>query len=34
MTLGYWGIKGKGEQVRLVLEYLGLRYENKTYTDR
>jgi len=33
MILGYWGVKARGEQVRLMLEYLGLNYENKDYAN-
>ncbi|XP_063729154.1 glutathione S-transferase Mu 6-like [Symsagittifera roscoffensis] len=31
LTIGYWSLRGLGEPVHLVLEYLGLRYEKKTY---
>jgi len=33
LTLGYWGIRGRGEIVRLLLEYLGLKYTDKAYVD-
>ena len=31
ITLGYWNLRGKGERIRLMLEYLGLDYENFLY---
>ena len=31
LILGYWNLRGKGERVRLMLEYLGLNYENVIY---
>lgn len=34
ITLGYWGVKGRGQAVRDFLEYIGLPYENKVYTNR
>ena len=30
-TLGYWNIRGLGEVVRLLLEYLEQKYEQKSY---
>ena len=27
--LGYWGIKGRGEGIRLLLAYTGIPFENK-----
>jgi glutathione S-transferase len=33
ITLGYWGIKGRGQAVRDFLEYLELPYENKIYSN-
>ena len=32
LTLGYWNIRGLAEQIRLVLEYLEISYEQKIYT--
>ena len=29
--LGYWGSRGRGEMIRLLLEYAGVRYEDKRY---
>uniref|UniRef100_H2XQD9 glutathione transferase n=1 Tax=Ciona intestinalis TaxID=7719 RepID=H2XQD9_CIOIN len=31
MILGYWNFRGMGEQIRLMLEYLGLEYEDVKY---
>ena len=31
LTIGYWSIRGLGEPVHLVLEYLQLPYDRKTY---
>ena len=33
LTIGYWGIKGRGEILRVLSEYMGLPYENKLYSD-
>jgi glutathione S-transferase len=33
LTLGYWGIRGRAQPVRYLLEFLGLPYEEKRYTD-
>ena len=32
MTFCYWNIRGLGARIRLLLEYLGLPYEEKFYT--
>lgn len=32
ITLGYWKIRGLGARVRLILEYVGLKYEEVYYT--
>ena len=29
---GYWGIRGKGQQVRHLLAYCGVDYDTTTYT--
>ena len=34
LVLGYWGVRGLGQQLRNLLEYLNLPYEDKRYTDR
>lgn len=34
VELYYWPIRGLAERIRLILEYTGLKYEDKTYTDR
>jgi len=31
-TLGYWNIRGAGQQVRFLLEYVGEKYDEKRYT--
>jgi glutathione S-transferase len=33
VTLGYWGIRGRGEPLRLLLVLCGIPFENKIYTD-
>lgn len=33
VKLGYWGIRGLGSPLRLLLEYVGADYEDKHYTD-
>lgn len=30
--LGYWGIRGRGQVLRLLLAYTGLEWEDKVYT--
>lgn len=32
ITLGYWGIRGKGQVPRLLLAYTGLKFTHKNYT--
>lgn len=32
VTLGYWNIRGLGERVRLLLEYLQIPYDEKIFT--
>lgn len=32
MKIGYWGIRGKGELVRYLATYLGVEFEDKTYS--
>jgi glutathione S-transferase len=34
LILGYWGIRGLAQQIRLVLSYFGLPFEDKVYADR
>lgn len=34
LELYYWGIRGLAERIRLILEYLGLKYERKDFHDR
>lgn len=31
--LGYWGIRGRGQVLRLLLAYTGLDWEETTYKD-
>jgi len=31
--LGYWKLRGLAQHIRLMLEYLGEEYEDKTYTN-
>ncbi|CAK8678999.1 unnamed protein product [Clavelina lepadiformis] len=31
LVLGYWDLRGRGEALRCVLEYLGVEYEDKRY---
>jgi len=33
VKLGYWGIRGLGAPLRMLLEYVGADYEDKQYTD-
>lgn len=33
LVLGYWGIRGRAQSIRFALEYLGVAYEDKVYTD-
>lgn len=33
LILGYWGIRGKGQVPRLLLNYVGADWEEKVYTD-
>ena len=32
-VLGYWGIRGRGQVLRLLLAYSGLEWEDKIYAD-
>jgi glutathione S-transferase len=32
LKLGYWGIRGLAERIRMLLEYTGLPYEEVKYT--
>lgn len=34
LVLVYWDIRGLAERIRLLLEYLGLPYEDRRLTDR
>ena len=31
LILGYWDLRGKGERIRLMLEYLGIEYINRLF---
>lgn len=31
VNLGYWGIRGLAERIRMLLEYVGLPYEETKY---
>jgi len=33
ITFGYWAPRGKGELVRLILEYTGVKYHDKFYSS-
>lgn len=33
VTLGYWGIRGRGQIPRLLLAYTGATWEDVQYTD-
>lgn len=33
LVLGYWPIRGLAERIRLLLEYLGLEYEQVFYLE-
>lgn len=33
IILGYWGIRGLAQVSRFLLEYVGLKYDEKRYTD-
>jgi glutathione S-transferase len=33
ITFGYWGIRGRGQVTRLVLAYLGLPWQEKSYNS-
>lgn len=34
LILGYWGIRGLAQQIRLILSYVGLSWEDKIYSSR
>jgi len=34
LVLGYWGIRGLAQQLRLLLSYVGLPFEDKIYSSR
>ena len=34
IVFGYWGIRGKGQETRLLLDYCGLEWEDKQYVDQ
>lgn len=34
ITLGYWGLRGRGQVPRLLLAYTGLKWTNKAYATR
>ena len=33
ITLGYWGVKGVSQQLRYLMEFLGINYTQKLYSD-
>lgn len=33
ITLGYWGVRGRGHALRLLLEYTGANWQETTYTN-
>ena len=33
VTVGYWGIRGRGGVIRSLLAYCGVPFQNKNYTD-
>lgn len=33
LIIAYWGVKGRGEVLKLLAEYMGLPYETKIYSD-
>jgi len=33
LVLGYWGIRGRGNSIKYLLEYTGAPYEVKTYSS-
>lgn len=33
ITMGYWGIRGLGAPLRMILEYKGVKYTDNQYTD-
>ena len=33
LVLGYWAIRGKGERIRLLMEYLGMPYEQEFFDE-
>ena len=34
MELWYWNIRGLAERIRLVMEYVGIKYVNKSFESR
>jgi glutathione S-transferase len=34
VVLSYWDIRGLAERIRLLIEYLGVAYEDRRITDR
>lgn len=33
ILFGYWGVRGRGQIARYLLEYTGLRYDERKYTN-
>ena len=33
LRIGYWNILGRAEPIKLLASFLGLQYEEKSYTD-
>jgi hypothetical protein len=34
LVLGYWGVRGLAQHIRLMLQYVNLPFEEKIYTSR
>jgi len=34
VVLGYWGLRGLGEQLRHILNFCGIEFEDKRYMSR
>jgi hypothetical protein len=34
LVLTYWDIRGLAERIRLILEYLGIEYEDRCLSNR
>lgn len=33
VKFGYWGVRGRGQVIRLLLGYLGVEFEDEKYTN-